>query len=386
MSSRVAVVGAAGRQARKMLEVLASAMDMSTVLAIDRRWPDEARVAVEALGAHTIELDLIADREGVLERCEGVTLLANLAGPFYRLGTSILDVALECGADYLDICDDSDATELLMAKDAEVRAAGRVALIGMGSSPGTTNVLVRAALDALAEPAKAAVDIAWVVDRADMTPAAVGHFLHCFQTAIPGRNSTPAWEELAPEEVTFPDPVGTQMVITLGHPEPVTLVRYADVARATNKGGVVPGDYLHVCYALSRIHGGDRVVEEIQRLYGDYDRIASLGHERSGSGMRVDVHIDGTGYRFASGSTMSMEVSTGVPAATGVLLMLSDSGLAPGVQAPECLRPGAFFSKLREVSSGGGGLHLLELRDGEEGERVRIRDLLAHEGASERHD
>ena len=80
---------------------------------------------------------------------------------------------------------------------------------------------------------------------------------------------------------------------------------------------------------------------------------------RYGSGLEIDVAIDGNGYRFAGGSDMKMEEATGVPAAAGVLLMLRRVLAESGVWAPECLRPLAFFEELRRVSLGGGGLHVL---------------------------
>jgi len=54
-------------------------------------------------------------------------------------------------------------------------------------------------------------------------------------------------------------------------------------------------------------------------------------------------------------------------------------GNAPrgGVFAPEALKPADFFQALRRVSLGGGGLGLYELVDGKQGDRLRIRDLLA---------
>ena len=48
-----------------------------------------------------------------------------------------------------------------------------------------------------------------------------------------------------------------------------------------------------------------------------------------------------------------------------------------GVFAPEALSPGKFFAALRRVSLGGGGLGVYRLENGRQGEKLRIRDLMA---------
>ena len=165
----IVVVGAAGSQARAMLEALSRAVDLAGLTAVDLSWSPEAREEVEAHGVEVVTGDVLADaRELLLERRRAVSLLVNMAGPFYVIGTGALELAIELGADYLDICDDVDATELLLALEPEARKQGIRALIGMGSAPGTTNILIRTALDALEDPRRAAVELAWTVDRADM--------------------------------------------------------------------------------------------------------------------------------------------------------------------------------------------------------------------------
>ena len=120
--------------------------------------------------------------------------------------------------------------------------------------------------------------------------------------------------------------------------------------------------------ALRRVLDGE--------LEDSFEELPQVKQVRYGSGLQIDVTIDGNGYRFAAGSDMKMEEATGVPAAAGVLLMLRRALAETGVWAPECLRPLAFFQELRRVSLGGGGLHVLLLRDGQPAGRARIRDLL----------
>ena len=378
----IVVVGAAGSQARAMLEALSRAVDLAGLTAVDLSWSPEAREEVEAHGVEVVTGDVLADaRELLLERRRAVSLLVNMAGPFYVIGTGALELAIELGADYLDICDDVDATELLLALEPEARKQGIRALIGMGSAPGTTNILIRTALDALEDPRRAAVELAWTVDRADMTRAAFDHVIHCFATALPEVLEVPEWDDLHPRHLEFPEPVGRQVIMTLGHPEPLTLPRFTGVGQVTNQGGISPPEYLHLCWALARQCDLKTLQREgvdaaLYRQYCSFEELTQVEQVRYGSGLQIDVTIDGNGYRFVAGSDMKMEEATGGPAAAGVLLMLRRALAETGVWAPECLRPLAFFEELRRVSLGGGGLHVLLLRDGQPAGRARIRDLL----------
>ena len=378
----IVVVGAAGSQARAMLEALSRAVDLAGLTAVDLSWSPEAREEVKALGVEVVTGDVLSDAgELLLERRGAVSLLVNMAGPFYVIGTAALELAIELGADYLDICDDVDATELLLALESEARRQGIRALIGMGSAPGTTNILIRTALDALEDPRRAAVELAWTVDRADMTRAAFDHVIHCFATALPEALEVPEWDDLNPRHLEFPEPVGRQVIMTLGHPEPLTLPRFTGVGQVTNQGGISPPEYLHLCWALARQCDLKTLQREgvdaaLYRQYCSFEELSQVEQVRYGSGLQIDVTIDGNGYRFSAGSDMKMEEATGVPAAAGVLLMLRRALAETGVWAPECLRPLAFFEELRRVSLGGGGLHVLLLRDGQPAGPARIRDLL----------
>ena len=119
------------------------------------------------------------------------------------------------------------------------------------------------------------------------------------------------------------------------------------------------------------------VPEDIHQAFGELQGLLGSRHPRYGSGLQIDVTINGAGYRFASGSTMAMEDATGIPAAAGILLMLDRTLEEPGLYAPECVNPIDFFAKTRLVSTGGGGLHLMTLEDHQPSGTARIRDLLS---------
>jgi len=121
-----------------MLEqlVIADAVSARASLLADRL--SDPRVSFRRLDA--------GDRAAVANaiRETGTTLLLNAALPATNL--VVMRACLDAGCDYIDLASggtDDDGIPKLddqFALDAEFRAAGRMALLGMGADPGTTNV------------------------------------------------------------------------------------------------------------------------------------------------------------------------------------------------------------------------------------------------------
>jgi saccharopine dehydrogenase-like NADP-dependent oxidoreductase len=121
-----------------MLEqlVIADAVSARASLLADRLC--DPRVSFRRLNA--------GDRTAVAEaiRETGTTILLNAALPATNL--EVMRACLEAGCDYIDLASggtDDDGIPTLedqFALDAEFKAAGRLALLGMGADPGTTNV------------------------------------------------------------------------------------------------------------------------------------------------------------------------------------------------------------------------------------------------------
>src|SRR5690606_20691145 len=310
-------------------------------ICLDIAWQPQRRAATEALGATTIELDALGDPDRLAELVSGVRVVANMVGPYFRTVGPVLDACIAAGVDYLDICDDADATGDVLSRDAAAKASGTRALTGMGATPGTSNVMVRAAVDVLGSAQK--VEICWINDARDSSPAAVEHLWHIFRPYGPNgvESQVPRWEELVQREVEFADTVGTHLTMQLAHSELVTLPHYLGIEDVENFGGLAPADPLILLWALARMGAGagadidllgDRMVGKV---IDEYRRTP-----RSRGGLRIDVvRADCVGIRFQSDSPETMEESTGTPAAAGILMMLDGALAEPGVFAPECLRP-----------------------------------------------
>ncbi len=83
-------------------------------------------------------------QSSVRSRKFGITLVLNAALPATNI--DVMRACLEAGCDYIDLASagtDADGIPKMddqFALDAEFKAAGRLALLGMGADPGTTNV------------------------------------------------------------------------------------------------------------------------------------------------------------------------------------------------------------------------------------------------------
>ncbi len=116
--------------------VIADAVSARASLLADRL--KDSRVT--ALGLDARDRDAIASTI----RATGTTLVLNAALPATNL--QVMLACLDAGCDYIDLASggtDADGIPKLddqFALDAEFRAAGRLALLGMGADPGTTNV------------------------------------------------------------------------------------------------------------------------------------------------------------------------------------------------------------------------------------------------------
>jgi saccharopine dehydrogenase (NAD+, L-lysine-forming) len=356
---------------------LRAGLPQFTLVAVDRGYSAEATQGLQSAGVRLHCLDLLADRDAFVELLRSADIVVNLAGPFYRLGTAVLDAAIDAGISYLDICDDVDATEALLARHGAAVAGGCRAIINMGSAPGTTNLLVKLALEYLKARSPAGTpchaDIAWCAPDSDLTPGIFAHLVHCFRTALPGGTQVPAWGALQPRAVLFPDPIGSVEVVQLGHPEPLTLARYLDCP-STLRGGMTSSGLLRQSWELARQCDAGRSVEDAwNELQGGWLRATG---EPGLSGMCIDVRVGDEGLRFESATTISMEQSTAVPAVAVALMVLAGAGPDAGVWPPEVLNPRLFFDYASRVSPGGGGLKAYRLDAlGQRGDRVPLRQL-----------
>ena len=80
-----------------------------------------------------------------------INIVVNTCGPYFKFGTPILSAAISSGCNYIDICDDWEPTIDMMKLDAKAKSAEVSATIGLGASPGLTNLMALIAIRELDE-------------------------------------------------------------------------------------------------------------------------------------------------------------------------------------------------------------------------------------------
>lgn len=369
---RVVSLGAGGAMGAEAARHLAALDGITELVLTDRTEAlaaaTAASLATTASGDPTAAIttagvDLL-DRDALRRLLEPADLVVNAAGPFFRLGVPTLDAAIDTGTTYVDICDDPDPTTAMMARDDAARSAGVGALVGMGASPGLSNLL--------AKRAAARLDVvddcfcAWPLDVP--TPGREGTVKDDGRTAD-GRPSAAAVHLMAQvsgtievvldgapvrraplEAVTLRYPgAGVGTGYTVGHPEPVTLrsslgvtgqaadlvlLQRTSVAFLRQIQAEIADARLDLEGAAARVvaPGPLRSLQALvrsRRLLGHGDLppfFALLRGRRDGQRVHVGCHL--------TTSPLGMAAITAIPTVLAVAQLL-DRPLPPGVHPPE---------------------------------------------------
>lgn len=233
--SRVLLLGGGGAVGRQALASTAACSAIDEVVVADRILAAAERAAAPYPGhAKPIALDVFND-DALRNAMQDVDAVLNCAGPYFRTGVHCLQAAIAEKRPYLDLCDDWETTHEMLRLDGEARAAGVSAVIGMGSSPGVTNLLARVAAAELDTCVKLVTG--WNLDAGKEgfiegeqhhagTHARVNHWLHQLSGEVEiWRNGRR--ERARPFAAIRLEPPGLKprTVYTLGHPEPLTLPR-----------------------------------------------------------------------------------------------------------------------------------------------------------------
>lgn len=362
------MTGGAGEMGAYACRVLAKADEVDEVLVADR---DRERAAVLAadLGPKATPLGLdISDGDALSSALSDVDIVLNTAGPFYRFGREVLSAAIATKTNYLDICDDWEPTLEMLDLDDAAREAGVTAVIGMGASPGTSNLLAMLAMDQCDT-----VDRVLTAWRAGGLPrlapgepipepnAALLHWMHnCTEPIKIWRDGglVDAW---ALEEITAAYPGwGEDAVWVCGHPEPLTLPRVRPEVREslnvmTSRRGLMAA----MIRLAGRIKTGELDVRGASKaLFGEpnvYGRAAGpepglpvlfAMAEGTKNGKRIRV-----GTRPLAVPNLNMGEMTGIPLAVATLMMARGQVDKPGVHGPEgAIDAKTYFHDLAEFA------------------------------------
>jgi saccharopine dehydrogenase (NAD+, L-lysine-forming) len=360
---RVLVIGGTGGMGQGVARDLIKQEQIKEVILGDINIdPDRVQEKLRASTKVTLIRMDVNDHNSMVDSIKKKDVVINCAGPFYKTAVAVARAAVESKVNYIDICDDYEAAEILFASDIDKAAkdAGITVLTGMGSDPGTNNVLVKWYADKLDRVNE--IYLYWVVSIAELAGAAWDHSLHMILGKIPQYldGKLEYVEGGSGEEMEkFLEPLGECLISYVGHPQPFTIPRYIQgVKKVVIKGALIP---LWVDKLIKEQKATGLLNKEFIDVKGTkivpYDLTLKLWDtipkERdngpAASGLKVIVKGErgGNQVTYTADIVGRMAPGTGLPASIAALMMNAGEVSEKGVVAPEgCINPDRFLSEL----------------------------------------
>ena len=144
----IIVLGGAGAMGRITVRALTeyTEVDQVTIADYNEERAHEVAASLNSGKLHVRQID-VNDEERLCQLLRGADVALNAVE--YVFNMPILKACIREKVHYADLGGLFHITRKLMAMRAEVEAAGITAILGMGGTPGITNVLARAAVDKL---------------------------------------------------------------------------------------------------------------------------------------------------------------------------------------------------------------------------------------------
>ncbi len=381
--SRIVVLGGAGGMGQVAATEALTFAGVGELIVADLDLPAAERLVAQLAPSAKVPLRAtridVSDLNALGALLASADVVLNTTGPFYRLGVGVLQTAIAAGCHYIDICDDWEPTLDMLALHDEAVARGVLAVIGLGASPGASNLLARMACDRLD-----AVDdlyTAWPVDvgvgvedvpleeALEATGGMSAAILHWMlqisgQIQVVEDGQLVERTPLAPVTLDYPG-LGKGTGYSLGHPEPITLRERVPVrGRSANLMLLKPSTGTFLESLRDDIDNGKLTIEAAagEVLKPGFARqtksvLRSLG--RSGHGALPPFFAWARGERDGRPKTVGARLSslpdgmatvTGIPLALGLRQLLEGRIDATGVHPPETvIAPEPFFDGMARV-------------------------------------
>jgi len=349
----VAVLGAAGTIAGAIVRDLAESDEVSGLRLLDLDAGRAGEVA-ERHGAGKARAQAVDARApgalaAALESCE---VLVNSAS--YRINLEAMDAAVDAGCHYIDLGGLYWMTARQLERNERFAQADRLALLGMGSSPGKTNVMAVAAARALggerldeAHVSAAGRDPAPTREGELRLPYALATLLDELRmnpVVVAGGRAVEVEPMSSGGEVGFPAPIGPSPTINTLHSELLTFPTSFGCREASFRLSLAPA----LEEKLAELARADD--EQVQAAAAT----VALPSDQTLSAHVVQARV---GDRRATVSALTVPaadwglgggvVSTAAPAAAAVRLLARGRIDARGALPPElCVDPDDLFVDL----------------------------------------
>ncbi len=364
---KILIIGGCGQQVQPAIHYLLNSSTFEELIIGDINI-DAAHQLIEELQstkASVCHLDIL-DRTNLVAAIENVDIVLNASGPYHMLGLKVLEATIEAGKHYVDYCDDVEPTLDMLALSERASTRGITAIVGLGASPGYTNLLAMHAanqLDSVDE-----VNMYWNIAKGEPEgPAVLDHMYHIMDGDViqyleGQRQRVPALSGMG-DVIKIPTADTLLPSVYVGHPEPATLpdyipgvtqviCKYADTAdelsfyQGLKTMGLFDKNPLDV--KGSKVSPRDLLI----------NRVMAMPHEEVPADKRVSsAVIDVKGKRNGKSTTIRCSASanmaplTSIPAALGAEMLARGAITKTGVYPPEgCIDPSSIIEPLVKMS------------------------------------
>ena len=351
---KVIILGACGGMGRHVAKSISSFSEIDNLTIADLNLKD-AELLASQLGPHIkgIKVD-INDTESLLSILSHHDIVLNTVGPFFKFGYQVLKTSLEANCHYMDICDDWEPTEKMLELNNFAKEKNLLAILGLGASPGITNLLGRIAIDHL--DMVHTIYTGWNLEEAQPesvssqkeTNAAMIHGIEQITGKIKvfKDGKFQMVNPLKEIEVSYPN-IGNFSAFIFGHPEAITfphhfkdLLNSANLAHG-NKSTIFVLKIIRKLINLKILtkKTAARFLEwlEKQETSKKHVQANSLPEiyalaigSKNGNEESVGVSLDGEPSR-----ELTMGEATGYPLSLGLKMFLNNEISESGVIAPE---------------------------------------------------
>jgi saccharopine dehydrogenase-like NADP-dependent oxidoreductase len=224
----IIVLGGAGAMGRIAVRTLAEYEDVGQVTIADYN-EERAHEVASALNSSKIQVKQIdvTDDERLCNLLRGADVVLNAVEYVFNL--PVLKACIKERVHYADLGGLFHMTRRLMNMSAEAEAAGITAILGMGGTPGITNIIARAAVDKLDRVESIKVQLGCSDNTPSSAPLVAPYSIRTILdefTKEPQVFEDGAWYPQRPlsgeEEMVFPLPVGRATAIYSLHSECAT--------------------------------------------------------------------------------------------------------------------------------------------------------------------
>lgn len=226
---KITVLGGAGAMARSAVLDLVESQEVKALILVDINLKaiEKLKESLKSKKVSTTRVD-ITDHESLVRVIGGSDAVIN--GTVYYHNVEVMRACLEAKANYVDMGGLFHVSRKQMLLDDDFKKAGLTAILGMGSAPGIVNVMARYACDRLDTIEYVRIRDGIVNFTAMKGPLGIPYALETILDEFvmnPYIFENGEWMELKPfsrpEEVDFPEPVGTQTTFATLHSEVATI-------------------------------------------------------------------------------------------------------------------------------------------------------------------